>query len=307
MAEELLDELADGIVSGLKWSFTHRINNGEDPTTCMEMFLNFLDSNKEKNPQLFKKIASRIASSFFAPFRRVNQIPSPDNFIAAYHNLVNKLIEINPQMPYRADYEKQKASIEDNKKLIKERLGKEKEEKKKIVDNEYRKLLSEREKEYKKSGSGEGLRIGFIVCFVLFFLVLLADILFHVPSSQDEMDEFVVLFGIIGAIIGSIFVVSLAKKWGCAGWLLGLVVGGTAGGGLGWVCIHYTPYSIFSWLVLGLILAATYGSKVATVRLSPEERSACYTSLDNIEKHFSDKEKYEIAQSTVKILTMDEQ
>ena len=66
-------------------------------------------------------------------------------------------------------------------------------------------------------------------------------------------------------------------------------------------------YLVFAWPVLGIILAVRYRLKVAPVRLSPEERSAYNTSLANIEQHFPDKQKYEIAQSTVKIILMDGQ
>ena len=304
MAEKLLDKVADDFVSGLKGFFTHRINNGEDPTTCMQMFLNFLESNKEKNTQFFKKIASRIDANFFAPLKKVSQIASPDDFIATYRNLVNRLLEIDPQMPYKADYERQKASIEDNKRLIEERLGKEKEKKKKIVDNEYRKLLSERKKEYKKSGGGRGLRIGIAVCFML-FVVLLPVILLHVPGSDNTHMMFVVVGIAVGAICGALISRRMKGVGLLMGAFLGFVLGTAVGAVLGAMYRLFPPYFVVFWLVSGIILAAVYGFKVAALRLSPDESSAYNTSLDNIEKHFSDKEKYEIAQLTVKILTMD--
>lgn len=306
MADKLLDKFADDTISGLKRFFAHRINNGEDPTTCMQMFLNFLESNKDKNPQLFKKIASRIDSSFFASVVKVNQIASPDDLITAYDNLVNRLLEINPQMPYKADYERQRASIEKNKRQIKEKLRKEKEEKKRIVDNEYRKLLSERKKEYK---SGNNLRIGVAVCFIL-FVVLLPVILLHVPGSDDDTR---MMFVVVGMAVGAIWGALISRRMKDVGVFVGAIGGfvlGTAVGTIsGIICIDLLlpPYFfVVCWPVLGIVLAIIYRSKVAAIRLSLEERSAYDTSLANIEQHFSDKEKNEIAQSTVRILATDD-
>jgi WD40 repeat protein len=303
VSKESLDKLADDTVSGWKGFFTQRINNGEDPTICMQMFLNFLESNRENNPQLSKKIASRIDPSLFAPLKKVNQIASRDDFITTYHDLVNKLIEMNPNTPYRANYERQKALIATAKNPIKERLSKEKEDRKGIVDDEYRRILSERKKEY-KSISRNSLRRGVTLCFILSVVMLLVNILLPVPSSKDQIAWCISIFGMIGAIIGSwdMSLRIIEKEWG--GWrlFLGFGVGGAAGAGLGAIFVYATPYSIFPCLVLGIILALIYRFKVAAIQLSPDERSAYNTSLASIEKHISDTEEYDIAQSTVRIL-----
>jgi WD40 repeat protein len=303
MAKESLDRLADDTVSSWKGFFTQRINNGEDPTICMQMFLSFLESNKEENPQLFKKIASKIDPSLFAPPKKLNQIASLDDFITTYHKLVNKLIELNPKTPYKADYERQKILIATAKNPIKERLHKEKEEKKRILDDEYRRILSAREKEY-KSITNNSLRRGIALCFILFVVLLLVDILLPAPSSEYQIFGCITIFGVIGAgIVNWDMTLRITeKKRGCWVLLVLFGVGGAAGAGVGAIFVYATPYSIFPWLILGIILAVIYKFKVAAIQLNPDERSAYNTSLGSIEKHISHEGEYDIAQSTVRIL-----
>jgi len=297
MADNLLDKLADDAVSGMKGFFAHRINNGEDPTTCLRTFLNFLESNAEKNPQLFEKTVSKIDCSFFAPLKRVNQIASPDDFISTYHNLVGRLIQINPQIPYKADYERQAALIENANRSIKKRLLTEKEEKRRIVDDAYLEILSSRKKEYKESRRATAFRASFIVSFVLFVTMLLVYVLAGVPNLGDEESwhRSVLAFVIAGAIAGGV------------GASLPGALGGLAAGVLLWIYfVSYPSFSMVLSLVLGVILVIVYRSRVAAIQLPAVDRAACKTSLANIEEHFSDKEQHEIAQSTVEILTTDD-
>jgi len=297
MDEKLLDRLADDTVSGLKGSFAHQVNNGEDPTTCMQMFLNFLESSKDKNPQFFKKIASKVDSTFFAPLTKVNQIASPDHFITTYHNLVNKLIEINPQMPYKADFERQKALIENEKNVIRERLRKEKEEKKRIVADEYKRLLSEWREEYKSGETGKVLRTSAEFCLILSVAFLLTCVLTPAKSDARLIVSCLIWFA---AAVAAGFLAS--KTGGCELYLLHFfyaLAGGVSTG------IAGEPYLALALPFAGIIAGAVYLVKLNAIRLTREERADYNTSLGNIEKHFADKEKYEIAQSTVKILTMD--
>jgi len=284
MVDKLSDELADETISGLKGFFTHRIDNGEDPTTYLQMFLNFLESNKDKNPQLFRKIVSKIDYSFFAPLKNVNRIASPDDFVTTYHNLVSKLIEINSETPYKADYEKQKVLIEEAKKQVEDRLRKEKQEKIAILASEYNEIVSKRRAEFKKKGVGSDLREGAIAFFALFGICLL---FLKVPWWGRAIITF------IGIWLGCSWLAqesNLSKLF--AGLFAGVII---------WSAIH-PGSAIFGALVVGVFSVWWYRHKVAHIELTPEERNGYDTSLTRIDKHFSDKGKYEIAQSTVGIL-----
>jgi len=184
MTDDFLDSLASDTVSGLKESFTHRVAAGEDPTACMQTFLSFLESNIGKNPQLFKKIAARIDFSFFGPLKKVNQITSLSDFVAVYHELVSRLLEIDPQMPYRRDYERQNSLIGEEQRVIRGRLHREKEDKKRIVDDAYAAQLSQARQIYNRA-RGTPLRrvtsLSFVICAV--FLVLLTLSVVMPPSA----------------------------------------------------------------------------------------------------------------------------
>ena len=303
-----MDSLADEAVSGLKGFFSQRVDAGEDPTACMQMFSAFFQTNKDKNPQLFRRIASKIDSTFFAPVKALDQIESPGDFVAAFHGLVNTLLDIDSEMPYKVDYGKKTALIDDAKGQVRDSILVEKEEKKKLVDDAYEQVISERKEEYRKSGSGKSLRIGLMICFILFVVLLLVDILVHPQGSEEGMIVFKTVSGLVigGAVMG-LFGEKLGEIGGCVGYPVGVGVGVAAYHGVGWVFIEATALSIFLWLVIGVILAVVHGSKVAAIQLSSEEMSAYNASLASIEDHFSDKEKDEITQSTFRILTADDE
>ena len=188
MNQTFLDKLADETVSGLKGSFAQSINAGEDPTTCMQKLLAFLESNKEGMPQFLKGIASRVDSTLFAPVKVVDQIGSPDDFIAAYHDLLKTLLEICPELPYKSDYNRQRALIDDAEHRVRNRIRTEKLEKKRVVDDEYGRIVSERKKRYRKTGGGKSHRKRIVLSLVIGICLLVPLLLntFVPPSATKD-------------------------------------------------------------------------------------------------------------------------
>ena len=282
MADDFLDRLAGQFVSELKGFFARRIREGEDPTTCLRMLSSFLESNRYKNRQFLRKIASRIDSSFFAQLGMVNQIASSADFIAAHNAIVKELMELDPQLAYITHYQARQALIANARNAIRERLLVERKEKESLLRDEY----------FRQYGIQE-LKTDTIVFFVAFGICLL----FLLVAAP---------WWIRAILIGP---VTLYVWWGILGegtapdgwaelffWLV-LVVGiGTI------VSPRFAPVP----LALGTISAIVYAVTVAGLRLSPAERSAYNTSLESIDRHFCDKEEYQVARSTIKILTMDD-
>ena len=188
MNQTFVDKLADKTVSGLKGFFTQSINAGEDPTACMQMLSGFLQTHKDKNPQFFRKIAARIDSSFFAPLKKASQVASPDGFIATYHHLLSKLLEIDPEMPYRADYDRQEALIDSAKDQVRESILAEKDEKKRIVDDQYSAIVSQRKEHYRKIGGGKSHRKRVVVSVVISICLLVPLLMnaFIPPSAAKD-------------------------------------------------------------------------------------------------------------------------
>ena len=184
-----MDRIASEAVSGFKGSFTHRIDAGEDPTTCMQAFLRFLQSNTDKNQHLFRNIASRVDSAFFAPLKTTDQIASPDDFIAAYHDLVNRLLEICPEMPYKSDYERHRALIDHAEHRVRNSIRAEKLEKKRVVDDEYGRMVFERKKSYRRTGGGKSHRKRVVVSAVISICLLVPLLMNDIipPSVTGDM------------------------------------------------------------------------------------------------------------------------
>lgn len=303
----MLDRFAGDAVSGLKGFVTRRTRDGEDPTTCLRMFSSFLESNKDKNRQFVRRIVARVDSSFFAPLREVDQTTSPDDFIASCHGLMNRLLEIDPEMPYWRDYERQRARIEEAKRQVAERLFEEKLEKRRAIDDEYSKMRAAREKDCRESGSGRRLFTGLIVSFVVAAALLIVGLLVPTPLPPGWHLTLVVVPGVMGAFT------ALVRSWrsrdregaegsAMAGFLIGAVVGAL-------VAFILTPYSLHSGIasaVVGLALIMIYKAKVAGIQFTHEERSAYSTSLESIEDYLSRKREYEITEATLIILTAED-
>lgn len=299
MAKEFLDKLADETVSGLKGCFAQSASAAEDPTTCLQRFSDFIESHKERNAQFLKEIASRIDSTFFAPLKRVDHIASPDDFIAAYHNLINNLLDIDPGTPCKADYERQQASIETVENRVRDKIAKEKQEKRRIVDDEYNRILFELKRDYGRCGTGRKLKTAWICSFILFGGFLIGGFLLELPGF------FIVSGAVIGVSIGGFMGgARSADEW--KGVLLG---GALLGGGAGYlVSLLLRAAGFYLMLVclgLGIALLLVYKNKIAGVQLSPEEKASYNTSIGSIEDYFSSREESEISGSTLEIVAGD--
>lgn len=302
----MLDKLADDTVSGLKASFARRISAGEDPTAFLKEFLRFLESNRKKSPQFIRQIASRIDSSFFAPLRKADDIPSPDDFIAAYHNLVNKLLEIDPEMPYWKDYDRQKARIDEASSQIEEEHRREELAKRKIVDDEYGSISSERNNKYRRSGSGKRLLMGFTVSLTLAAAFLIISAFVSTPMSPGGQLAVVGIPAIIGALLG-LTGAGYSSDWKSAkgSAMAGLLAGGALGALIAFILIPYSLHLSIASGGVGIALLLAYKAKVAGIQFTPDERSAYNASLQSIDDHFSLKRRQEITEATLRILTTD--
>ena len=268
------------------------------------MFLSFLESNRDKNPQFLRKLASRIDSSFFAPLKKADQIASHDDSIASYHELVSRLLEIDPTMPCRADYEREAAPIESEKKSVRDRLGRQREEKRRIVEDEYNRLLFQREEAYKKSPGGRGLKRIAAFSLIAFVVLLVTDARSPVPRVLLSGPAFSQWLLFIGLGMGSGWLCGRAFEPddGCIGVIAGLVEG--------WV-LHAVfvlapsafAYLVFFWLALAVVLAVRYIVKLGSTQLTPQEEAFERESLVNIKTHFSGKEQDELTRAAVRILT----
>ena len=314
----MLDKLADDTVPGLKAFLAYRISDGEDPTACLQMFLSFLKANRAKHTQFLdshkdrdlpflREIASRVDLSFFAPLRGVNQIASPDDFIAAYHYLVERLMEIDPHMPYRKDYEIRKGRIDKERRHIDDALLREKVDKTKAVDTEYGRLLSDRRRNQKESRSGSYIFRGTLISFGLAVAFLTLSALIATPISEGRQVSVIVVAAIIGAFVG-LLRAGFSGGWGRAkvSAVTGFMIGGCTGAVAAFALIPYARHLAVTSAGLGIALLIAYLAKTARIQLTPEERTAYNASLSSIEDYVSPKREYEITEATLRILAGDD-
>lgn len=296
MEQKTLDRLAEQAVSGLKGFFAQRVNAGEDPTTCLQSFLSFLESNKHNNQQFLRMIASRIDSSFFSPLNKVSQVACPDDLITAYHDLVTQLLEVDPQMPYGADHQRLRGLIEKAQNRVNDRLSREKSEKRRTVEDSYSTILLERKKDYGRDGPGRTLKIAWICSFILFGILLVSGLLLELPG----------FFIVVGALIGGVIALGIgtgdSETNPVALWLVGALLGGGAGHLVSLLLQAAGLYLMFFCLALGIVLLVIYRGKIGGLQLTSQERCAFSTSLNTIEKHFAERGEYETAQAVSSVI-----
>lgn len=299
MTDKLLDTIAADVVSGVKAYFAHRVNAGEDPTGCIRTFLDFFEANKDSNRQLFRRIASRIDSTVFVPLKRRKQIASPGDFIAAYHDLVGKLVEIDPALPYQADYERHKALFEKAIDQAKDEILKEKQEKTRIVHDEYGRISSERKRSLTRLEGGSFLTYSLICAFAL------SGVLFLALIAPPGLEPVVGWISIVTLMVATI---KLRSQLNWARW--------------GLVCLLVFVFSIVfaharsypalfvTAAILGIAdyaLLREYGNRIAGILLTPTERAAHNKSIESIEAYFSQKEKQQMAQASLEAWADDVQ
>jgi len=330
----------------------------------MQMFLKFIESNEGKHPEFLKDMVSRIDSSFFAPLRQASDVGAPDEFVATYKNLINKLTDINPKMPYKADYQKQKAAIGQ----AKDRLLREKKEKIRLVEKDVKRGVTN------AAGLTALVYLGLYgFCLLTIgwaaWVRLLLGIFCVVPvvswvslaiadSGDESKSRAIVAFYPLTGFAFSILLVLLGETdaiWGvivvavvylglyglcllAIGWalwvrlLLGIfcvvavvlwvssAITDSGDASKSRAIVAFSSVGVALWSVIdpesamwGVIAAAVvcgliWLSRVTDLSttsalLTPEEKSAYKTSLDNIDKYFHERENYEIANILLKSLT----
>ncbi|MEW6608800.1 MAG: protein kinase [bacterium] len=239
-----------------------------------------------------------------------------DDFIKTYHSLVNELIETSPETPYKIRYEKEISVIKTQTQLIKDKILKERNDKKRVVDEEYNKILSARREDYKKerkekslvaildrSDEGDWYYRWLIIISAVIGAVTLAINLINFVINEAFNSG----LGVIGAIFFGVIVgAGLGAIVGIVGAVLGaiveLVLGKFAMVIMGPIrAIIYVIIAIISGIV-SIALYPIYKYKINAIQLTPQEESAYKDSLDNIEKHFAGKEKYGMTQASINII-----
>jgi hypothetical protein len=120
-------------------------------------------------------------------------------------------------------------------------------------------------------------------------------------DSYEAGEYFLIPFAIIGALIGLVD--------GLGGAVAGAVAGGIVAAIAG-MFVYQPAVSLLIAIVSGIIgytyIAKRY-AEIDSVQLTPDEENARNESLRNIERHFSDKEEFEILQTSAKVILMDEE
>jgi hypothetical protein len=278
-----------------------------NPVVYLEELRDLLRKHQTGNRTLLESLLSSLEEDFFVSLAQ--QVPGGDEaettpFASVYTEVGDLVRALAPASPIAKRRETEQQVLQGVFREISRRNQSEEAEKKKVVEEQYEKLLEARRRDVRSRPEVKNLvtrAIGFAILGV-FALVYYDPAVFEKTAegfwSAPATPE--VVFGVIGAVIGAIVgLVAGGSEGGLPGCLGSIFAGALLGLFAAAVFITFGLYIGVGALVIGGVYFFRFRKRMAAVQLTTEESAARQQSIKNIEDYFRRKEELERARAVV--------
>lgn len=267
-----------------------------NPVVYLEEFRGLLKKHQTGNRALLESLLSCVGEDFFVAL--AEKVPEGDEaetvrFASVYAEVADLVRALAPASPLAKRREAEQQVLEGIFRNISRRNQSEEAEKKKVVEEQYKKLLEARRRDVRRQPEVKSLvtrAIGFVILGV-FALV------YYDPASFESgiLDQgFWSIPRVLGVVIGAI--VGLFE-----GGLPGILGGGLLGLLAGTVFIRFGLYIGVGAFVIAGVYFFRFQKRMKAVQLTAEESAARHESIKNIEDYFRLKEELERARTVVAV------
>jgi hypothetical protein len=267
-----------------------------DPVVFLGEFRDLLKKHESASRALLQSLLSSLKGDFFVPL--AEQVPEGDEaetvrFALVYTEVGDLVRVLAPASPLAKRQETERQVLESSFREIRRRTQLEEAEKKKIVEEQYEKLLRTRRRDVRSQPEVKSLVTNAIGSAILGVLALI----YYDPAAfEKSVDQpgFWSLPKVLGVVVGAI--VGLV-----AGGLPGILGGGLLGLFASTAFIRFGLYIGLGAFVIAGVYFFRFRRRMRAVQLTAEETAARQVSIKNIEDYFRRKEELERARAVVAV------